>query len=598
MCYIVNVISFQNAVIDSKKESLTSSKTGRPLTKFEEASNRTKRRKTEAVRSTLSTSELTYATQMSLRASGSVDAANVLKDATSTPTRASKYRNAITLAVKPPPIEMSPDEALVDMVNLKLTKQQYIDLRLSLREKNFNAYPAYDRVLEAKKLCYPPDIIVTETCAEVKLQSLLDHTCERIIKIQDEVVSVLDPKITSNLRCIFKWGCDGSSGQSEYKQKFSNENSSDSHIFLTSLVPLEIIGRDNDTKKEIVVWKNPRPSSPRFCRPIRVQFLRETVKSTCDEVSYVKNQIETLIPFETEKNGQKVIVTYEMYFTMIDGKVANAITGTKSAMRCLLCQATSNDFNNISKMKGLKINTDCLKYGLSTLHAWIRCFECLLHIGYKVECKKWQARGDENKALVQSRKTTIRKSFKDRLHLNIDCPKPGFGSSNDGNTARRFFENSSMSAEILEVDKILIKKFHTILQVLSSGFAVKVDVFREFCYETAEMFVKLYPWYNMPTTIHKILMHGHQIIQWAPLPIGQLSEDAQEARNKDIKQYREHFARKSERNKTMQDVFQRMMITSDPYISSIGKQLKRQSKNFSSEAMEMFLCTDGSVDDD
>lgn len=217
-------------------------------------------------------------------------------------------------------------------------------------------------------------------------------------------------------------------------------------------------------------------------------------------------------------------------------------------------------------------------------------------LGYKIGFEKWQARGEENKVVVKNRKTSIQQAFKEELHLNIDCPKQGFGSSNDGNTARRFFENSSVSAKILEVDEVLINKFHTILQVLSSGFAVKIELFRSFCYETAEMFVKLYPWYCMPTSIHKILIHGPQIVEWAPLPIGQLSEDAQEARNKDIKQYREHFSRKSERSKTMEDIFHRMMITSDPYISSLGKQLKKQSKSFSPEAKRMFLCTDESVE--
>jgi hypothetical protein len=75
----------------------------------------------------------------------------------------------------------------------------------------------------------------------------------------------------------------------------------------------------------------------------------------------------------------------------------------------------------------------------------------------------------------------------------------------------------------------------------------------------------------MPTSVHKLLIHGPQIIASALLPIGQLSEDAQEARNKDIKRYREDFSRKCSREKPMEDVFYRLMVTSDPYISSIRK---------------------------
>jgi hypothetical protein len=39
----------------------------------------------------------------------------------------------------------------------------------------------------------------------------------------------------------------------------------------------------------------------------------------------------------------------------------------------------------------------------------------------------------------------------------------------------------------------------------------------------------------MPTTVHKMLLHGSKIIkEMALLSIGMISEEAQEARNKDI----------------------------------------------------------------
>jgi hypothetical protein len=48
----------------------------------------------------------------------------------------------------------------------------------------------------------------------------------------------------------------------------------------------------------------------------------------------------------------------------------------------------------------------------------------------------------------------------------------------------------------------------------------------------------------------KILLHGSEIISAALLPIGQLSEEAQEARNKDLKTFRESFSRKISREET------------------------------------------------
>ena len=49
---------------------------------------------------------------------------------------------------------------------------------------------------------------------------------------------------------------------------------------------------------------------------------------------------------------------------------------------------------------------------------------------------------------MEKRKKQIQDEFLKQLALRIDFPKPGFGSSNDGNTARRFFDNYEKSAEI------------------------------------------------------------------------------------------------------------------------------------------------------
>ena len=65
------------------------------------------------------------------------------------------------------------------------------------------------------------------------------------------------------------------------------------------------------------------------------------------------------------------------------------------------------------------------------------------------------------------------------LGLIVDQPKPGFGSSNDGNTARRFLKNASISAAITGVDEALIKRFHVILQTISCGHEIDFIKFQD-----------------------------------------------------------------------------------------------------------------------
>jgi hypothetical protein len=65
--------------------------------------------------------------------------------------------------------------------------------------------------------------------------------------------------------------------------------------------------------------------------------------------------------------------------------------------------------------------------------------------------------------------------------------------------------------------------------------------------DTAKLYIEHYNWYYMPASVHKILLHDADVIKHCLLPIGQLSEEASEARNKQYKSFREHFTRKTSR---------------------------------------------------
>lgn len=560
---------------------------------FEDSSDRSKRRKTESLRSSYTTSELVYATQMSLRASGAPAASTILKEVTSTsPQRAQKYQTAYKESQKKSITEVSADIALNLIISGNMSKSTYLMTRSVTNENcKTSVYPAYGKILAAKKRCYPPisEMTFTETVAKVSLQSLLDHTVSRLFESLREVFESLDELLTREITLFLKWGCDGTSGQ-EYKQKFEDDSSSDAHVFFTSIVPLRLYAQKDDNEI-VIIWNNMKPSSPRFCRPLKVAFLKETVQSTLIEKEDVEKQIENLEPFHTVLSSNNVKVNYQLAFTMIDGKVKNAITGTSSAMRCYICKATSKEFNDLKSIVEKEVDKENLRFGIGSLHAWIRFMEWFIHISYKniesnVE-KKWQARSAEMKEKVAARKLQIQDEFKKELGLRIDIPKGGAGTTNDGNTARRFFKDVSVSARILKIDEELMEDCKVILQTMSCGFDVNVDKFRIFCLNVAERYVKLYAWYPMPTSIHIVLIHGYAVIETLALPIGQLSEDAQEARNKDLKRFRENHARKCSRKETMEDVFTRLLVSSDPLISSHQKFRPKTSEPLSTKVLDL-----------
>ena len=182
-------------------------------------------------------------------------------------------------------------------------------------------------------------------------------------------------------------------------------------MFVTSLLPLQLVFADAIDNHNVVLWKNPRPSSPRFCRPIKLQFLYETAESTRAEVDYIKDQEKILLPFQTVFVGKQINVSYKIVLTMIDGKVCNSLSHTTFPRRCFLCKCTSKQFNNIDEMLQEKIDRENLVFGISSLHAWIRFFECLLHISYKLDIQSWQCR-KVDKVKVEARKKNIQTSFR------------------------------------------------------------------------------------------------------------------------------------------------------------------------------------------
>lgn len=107
--------------------------------------------------------------------------------------------------------------------------------------------------------------------------------------------------------------------------------------------------------------------------------------------------------------------------------------------------------------------------------------------------------------------------------------------------------------------------------------------------ETYSLIVELYAWYKMPWSVHRILMHGAQTIRYNILPIGQLTEEAAEARNKDFRRYREHHSRKFSRTATNQDILNFLLVSSDPLISSMRPVIQKKGLEYSDEVKGLLL---------
>ncbi|KAE8739180.1 hypothetical protein FOCC_FOCC015321 [Frankliniella occidentalis] len=547
-----------------------SQKKGRPKKPFDQSCKKTKRRKLTDVVNKYSSEELLEATAIKLRSEGKGGESRFLSNL----NEAVQSRKLPSQGVQ----TLAADVTLGAMVEADLSKNGYLAVRQLVNSQTPKMMPSYDKIQEEKQKCYPSDdfFTVTDFSAEVDLQALLDHTSGRIIALQDEVLEKF-PQELCQVVLVVKWGFDGSSSHAEYNNHGPGDGTERKDcMFLTSMAPVQMRLESN---KNTVVWQNPRPSSTRYCRPIRFQQRAETKQLLIQESAYIEGKIRGLDSTDFQlKSGKSVTVRYEMCPTMLDGKASSAAQKF-SDQSCSLCGARPGEMNNLGDLeKTFQIkNPNNLKYGIPPLHSRIRSLECMLFVSYRIGTnrKSYQKYTDEQAKAVSLREKEVRQKVKENLNITVDKVVRGSGTSNTGNTARKFFDEPRITAEATGLDETLLHRLSVILDTLASGLDIDVEKFKTYAHETARLYVQLYPWNYVPSTVHKMLIHGHSAIEAAPVPIGMLSEEGSEALNKYVRNAREFHTRKFSSEATNEDLLKRLLVSSDPAISSLRRLPQR-----------------------
>ncbi|GBL89092.1 hypothetical protein AVEN_255229-1 [Araneus ventricosus] len=278
------------------------------------------------------------------------------------------------------------------MVDNGLSTLQYQRILEHAENLNCKLCPSHHKVKETKQLCCPHSISVTETSAEITLQTLVDHTVPRICHI--EFITEKLRLSTNTAFEVMKWGCDGSE-QNRNKQKCFEETFSDESLFSICVVPLQIHSGKDDSKS--VICKNPVPSSTKYCRLIKFIFAKESTDLITTEVEEIKHRIKELEPTKIFFADLEISVTPTLIFCIVDGKVCNAVSSCPSTQTCYLCGAKPNEVNKLPVIPKKEVSKEFLPFGISLLHSWIRLMKCVLHISYRLKIKTWQARGAEKK---------------------------------------------------------------------------------------------------------------------------------------------------------------------------------------------------------
>lgn len=164
----------------------------------------------------------------------------------------------------------------------------------------------------------------------------------------------------------------------------------------------------------------------------------------------------------------------------------------------------------------------------------------------------------------------MKKTIWDKLHVRVDQVKPGFGTSNTGNVARKCFDQPELFAEALGLDPQFVKNISIILKLFRSEQLLDLDKVEEFCRDVYWQHYDLYDWTKMSPKVHKFLRHSCEILREFPeIPPAYLAEDAGEFMHGFYKNTLVNKSRQMSREARMVDTARRACYFTDPTITMI-----------------------------
>lgn len=186
--------------------------------------------------------------------------------------------------------------------------------------------------------------------------------------------------------------------------------------------------------------------------------------------------------------------------------------------------------------------------------------------------------------MVATRTKLVQDRVYKELRVRVDQVKPGFGTSNTGNVARKCFENAETFARCLDLDVQFVKDISLIITLFRCKKMLNLDELEVLCKKTYWKHKELFPWATMSPTVHKVLWHGCEIarlFQSLGIPLSYTAEDAGETMHTFWKKVFARKARQISRKMRISDTHRRGMIFTDPALSLvyIKDRVKKQGKH-------------------
>ena len=137
-------------------------------------------------------------------------------------------------------------------------------------------------------------------------------------------------------------------------------------------------------------------------------------------------------------------------------------------------------------------------------------------------------------------------------NFDLATTKHGYGQTIKGNEARDFLSNPIKFSETTHINVEIIEKFAKIASCLLSTRKINVNLYKELCQKTCNKWTEVFPNESLTPTLHKILLHSYEIIEFYQRKyecgIGFFSEECSEALNHLLKESRKRSRQNSRLN--------------------------------------------------
>ena len=204
-----------------------------------------------------------------------------------------------------------------------------------------------------------------------------------------------------------------------------------------------------------------------------------------------------------------------------------------STSTCMVCLTPPDTYNNPDSLSATPIMFEDIKgWGLSSMHMYPRCLECLWNsaVDKQVQSEPCTRTGKPcslhphlcppskgNKASMckarDSVKERYQESFKTELGLRCFYPEPQKGgNSNTGPLAKSVFKNSKVSSRILGVPEELLALLWDLLKSINSSQMQDATMFKDKAGRLFNMWIQVFR-RPMTANLHMLIAHGADYIR-------------------------------------------------------------------------------------